>query len=165
MNALNQFNTIMLPITEQIIDELEARKIIRQEFTTLITIHQSFYKARQIERANALLSDLNFYAKILGLNLPKVLGRNDINQFLFETDNRVSKPNKPFENPCNPFENPNNTVLNVPSIRVNTEFIQQSEFQRICPNCGRIIKGRKNKVYCNDSCRTNFNNQKALLSA
>lgn len=34
-----------------------------------------------------------------------------------------------------------------------------SETQRQCLDCGEIIRGRADKKFCNDQCRSNFNNQ------
>lgn len=36
---------------------------------------------------------------------------------------------------------------------------------KVCVNCGRIIKGRTDKKFCDDSCRNNYNNsQKAVVT-
>ena len=104
-----------MPITKEVIDELEARKIIRQEFLTLLKNYECFYHARHFVRANAMLSDLNFYAKILELKLSSVLGRNDLDSFFLETDsdsllmriqNRIKSVSKPFQTESQTASNP-----------------------------------------------------------
>lgn len=74
-----------LTVTPEIINQLEARKIISQEFQTLIQQYESFYHARHFSRANAMLSDIQFYCQILGLKIDLVLGRTDLDSFFIDT--------------------------------------------------------------------------------
>ena len=33
------------------------------------------------------------------------------------------------------------------------------EIKKVCLNCGKIVKGRTDKKFCDDYCRNNYNNQ------
>lgn len=43
--------------------------------------------------------------------------------------------------------------------------MQMDNSPKLCTNCGRPVKGRTDKRFCDDSCRNNFNNsQKAAVN-
>jgi hypothetical protein len=37
--------------------------------------------------------------------------------------------------------------------------MQNQTMNRTCPTCGNTIRGRSDKKFCDDSCRSNYNNQ------
>lgn len=40
-------------------------------------------------------------------------------------------------------------------------FDRPNNYRRICPYCGKEFIKRKNRIYCDDGCKQDFNNEKA----
>jgi len=49
-------------------------------------------------------------------------------------------------------------VLIIRSIKTN--LMSEAEETRYCRECGKILHGRSDQVYCNDTCRNTFNKHK-----
>jgi hypothetical protein len=42
-----------------------------------------------------------------------------------------------------------------------THFDRPNQYRRLCPYCGKEFFDRKNRIYCCEQCKQDFNNQKA----
>lgn len=178
-------------VTPELINQIEAHEVIQTEFKKKFDLYIIFMNTKQVMKANSLLGTLYFYAEILGLNLGKILGRTDLEEYVklvnvqanvtvsdgFKTVlETVTKPSETVTETEQTDTKPSETVTeNAKNVSENGFKYNLQDFARIekevravhdfvnkvCPNCGKTIHGRPNKVFCDNTCKAQFNRKKS----